>query len=96
MPVEALLREADVREARLHAAWLMPAGRAALDTRSCDDLRVCGRPLAVNETEVRLQATCWNLKRSLAAYIRRSEVVVVRGGVEPPTFRFSVNLAVCI
>ena len=73
-----------------YASW------AALDTRSCDELRVCGRPLAVNETEVRLQATCWNLKRSLAAYIRRSEVVVVRGGVEPPTFRFSVNLAVCI
>jgi hypothetical protein len=38
--------------------------------------------------QIRLKPTCRSLKRSLATYIRSSQVVV-RGGVEPPTFRFS-------
>ena len=52
-----------------------------------DGSRNGDRPFVPNETAMRLQATCGSLKRSLATYIRTSEVVV-RGGVEPPTFRF--------
>src|SRR5262249_43267943 len=43
---------------------------------------------APNETNLRLAMPDGDLKRSLARSIAWSEVVV-RGGVEPPTFRFS-------
>ena len=46
------------------------------------------RPLEAIETKMRLQASRIMHKGSLYANLRRSEPVV-RGGVEPPTFRFS-------
>src|SRR5512142_1404017 len=47
------------------------------------------RPLEAIETEMRLQASPIMHEVSLHVNLRRSEPVV-RGGVEPPTFRFSV------
>ena len=49
------------------------------------------RPLEAIETKMRPQASRIMHSGSLYANLRRSEPVV-RGGVEPPTFRFSVDL----
>ena len=48
----------------------------------------CNRPLAADGLEMRLQGHELHFDDHLNARRRRSEVVV-RGGVEPPTFRFS-------
>ena len=54
----------------------------------CDDARNADRPLAINETKMSLEPSLTAHSQLLSAHLRRSEEVV-RGGVEPPTFRFS-------
>ena len=64
------------------------------DNGSWCDARNGDRPLEINETKMRLGVLPTALACLLNARLRRSKEVV-RGGVEPPTFRFS-GVADCL